>query len=76
MRQRVIHKADVAAVLEAARQRAGQAQAVIDLAEQEHPAVTGEIAGGKLDDDPARPQVGKEQRLIRTDCRRSESGGQ
>jgi len=47
---------------------------VIDLAQQQHAAVTGEVAGGKVGDDLAGTQVGKEQRLVGTDCRRSGGG--
>jgi len=73
--QRMIDKAGVARVAETGGQRAGQTQAVIDLAQQEHAAVTGEVAGGKVGDDLAGTQVGKEQRLLVTDCGRSGGGG-
>ena len=65
----VIDIAGVARVVKAAGQRAGQAQAVIDLAEQEHAAVAGEIPGGELGDDLAGTEVLKEQRLVVTVCR-------
>ena len=65
---RVIHEADVARVEEARGQRAGEPQPVIDLAEQEHAAVTGEVAGGKIGDDFARAQTGEKKGLIGTGC--------
>ena len=72
--QRMINKAGVARIAETGGQRAGQTQAVIDLAQQQHAAVTGEVAGGEVGDDLACPEIGKEQRLVMTDCRRSGGG--
>ena len=50
-------------------QRAGQAQAVIDRAEQEHAAVAGEVPGGELGNDLAGAEVGEEKWLLATVCR-------
>ena len=47
---------------------------VIDLAEPQRRVVAGEIAGGKVGDDLAGTQVRKEQRLLRTVCRRRGGG--
>lgn len=69
LRQGVIDLAGGARVVEAAGQRAGQAQPVIDLAEQEHAAIAGEIPGREIHHDPAGAEVGKEQRLVATVCR-------
>jgi hypothetical protein len=41
---------------------------VIDLAEQQHAAVAGEIGGGELGDDLAGTEVLKEQPLVVTVC--------
>ena len=57
--QRMIDIAGIARIAETSGQRAGETQAVIDLAQQQHPAVAGEIADGKVGDDLARPEIGK-----------------
>ena len=72
--QRVIDEAGIAPVVETSRQRAGQNQAVIDLAEQERAAVGGEVAAGEIGDDFAGTEVLKEQRLLGTVCRKSGGG--
>ena len=72
--QRMIDEAGVARVVETGGQRAGQAQAVIDLTEQEHAAVAGEVAPGKIGDDLAGAEVLKVQRLPGTVCGRSGGG--
>ena len=43
---------------------------VVDMAEQEHPAVAGKFTGGKVGHDLAGTEVLKEQRLVGTVCRR------
>ena len=44
---------------------------MIDLTEQEHAGVGGEVATGKIGDDLAGTEVLKEQRLLGTVCGRS-----
>ena len=61
LRQRVIHEAGFAGVVEAGGQRAVHAQRGIDLAEQED-------ATGTFDDDSAVAEVGKEEGADWTVC--------
>jgi hypothetical protein len=68
-------KAGMALIAETSRQPGGQAQGEIDLAEQQHPAVAGESAAGKIGDHFSGTEVLKEQRLIPTVCRRRSGGG-
>jgi hypothetical protein len=70
LRQGVIHKMGIAPIGEAARQPAREAQLLIHLAEEQHAAIAGEGAAGKIRHDLARPQVLKEQGLALTFCRR------
>ena len=72
--QRMIDEAGVARVVETGGQCAGQPQAMIPLAEQERTPVAGKIPGGKVGHDLAGTEVGKEQRLVDTVCRRSGGG--
>ena len=66
--QRMLDEAGVAGVVEARGQGAGDAQPVIDLAEQPHAAVAGAVAGGKIGDDFAGAQVSEKQGLFGTVC--------
>ena len=75
-RESVVDQTRIAPVAEAAGQLAGQSQAAVHLAQQEHPAVAGERAAGKIGHDFARAQVVKEQRLALTVCRTSSGGWQ
>ena len=65
----VIHKAGVAPIVETPGQRAGEAQAMIGLAQQQRAAVGGKGAAGKISRDLARTEVLKEQRRVVTVCR-------
>jgi hypothetical protein len=53
----VVDEFGIAAVHETTCQRAGHAQARIDLPEQERPAIAAELAAGKIRDDSALPKV-------------------
>lgn len=74
LRQRVIYKTLIARVGKATGQRARQPEALIDLAQEQDAAVTGEGASGKIGHDLARTQVLKEHGLVITVCRRSRGG--
>ena len=75
LREPMIDEAGGARGVETGGQRAGQAQAVIDLAEQEHAGGGGEVAPGKIGDDLAGAEVLKEQRLPGTVCGRGGGAG-
>ena len=47
----------------------GEPKAGIDLAQEQRAAITGEVTAGEIGHDLAAAEVGKEQRLSRTDCR-------
>jgi hypothetical protein len=72
--QLMIHKTRIAVIGETVGQRAGQPQALIHLPEQQHAAVGGERAAGKIGHDLAVAEVLKEQRLVITVCRGSSGG--
>lgn len=59
-----------ARIVEAPGQGSRQAQARIDLAQEQRAAIAGECPAGKIRDHFARTQVLKEQRLVLTLCRR------
>jgi len=69
--ERVIDKTLIAGIDKASRQRAGQTQAVINLAQEQDAAVAGERAAGKIGHDLTRTQVLKEHGLVTTVCPRS-----
>jgi hypothetical protein len=66
----------IAKIAEATRQPVRQAQGPIHLAKQEHAAVAGEGAAGKVGHDFSGPEVLKEHRLVLTVCRRRSGGWQ
>ena len=72
--ERILDEAGVARVVKTRGQRAGNAQPVIDLAEQQHAAVAGKIAGGKIGDHFAGAQVGEKQGLFGTVCHAGSAG--
>jgi hypothetical protein len=73
--QPVVAVARVTPVGEGFRQRARQAEAAINLAQQQRAAVAGEVAAGKISDDLAGAEVLKEQRLMVTVCLRNGGAG-
>jgi len=72
--QLVIDKARVSLIVEALGQRAHDAQAAVDLAQQQRAAVGGERAAREIGHDFSGTQVLKEQRLVVTVCRQSSGG--
>jgi hypothetical protein len=69
--QGVIHKHLLALIPKALRQSISQTQVVIHLAQQQHAAIAGERAAGKIGHDLARTQVLKPHRVGITVCPRS-----
>jgi hypothetical protein len=66
----VIHEPRIALIVEADGQGAGEAEAMVGLAQQQRAAVGGERAAGEIGHDLAATQVLKEQRLVVTVCQR------
>lgn len=60
----VLHPLRLAVVVEAGRQTAGHAQAAVDLAEQEHAGIHGEVPAGKVGLHPAGAHILKQKRLL------------
>ena len=73
--ERMLDEAGIARVAKTRGQGAGDAQPVIDLAEQQHAAIAGEVAGGKIGAHFAGAQVRKKQWLFGPVCH-AESAGQ
>ena len=71
LRDTVLDKAPIASIAKARRQRAGHAQPVVDLAQEQHPAVAAQMPARKVHHHFARSKVLKEQRLLLTVCRLS-----
>jgi hypothetical protein len=74
--QEVLDKDGVPSIVKATGQLAGQTQGAIDLAQEQHAAVAGEGAAGKIGHDFSGAEVLKEQRLVFTVCRRRSGGWQ
>ena len=74
--QGVLDKDRIAPVAKASGQPPRQPEGPIGLAQEQHAAVAGECAAGKIGHDLARAEVLKKQRLVLTVCRRSSGGRQ
>ena len=70
LRHGMIHINLLTGVGETVRQAVSQPEVGIHLAQQQHAAIAGECAAGKIGHDLARTQVLKQQRLLLTVCRR------
>ncbi len=71
----MIHINLPAGIAETLGQAVGQSKAGVHLPQQQHPAIAGEGAAGKIGRDLARTQVLKQERLFFTVCRRRSGGG-
>src|ERR1700752_1439520 len=71
----VFDKERITRIVKAAGQGPGDAQALIDLTQEQHPPITAEITCRKVGDDPTRTEVIKtEEQRLRTERRLGRSG--